>query len=1080
MDDFDLLDVLGPVVRKAPLPSVEEKRDNVASTAINSPEDLQATVASLCMSMPIIRDVLQGKYVNSKGKEICDKTKVCKHQVAFPSSMRPIVEQLEADDAVFTLPRPETMAQTYPFELDPFQVQAVSAVDREESVLVSAHTSAGKTVVAEYAIAHALAKGQKIVYTSPIKALSNQKFHDLSGMFPTPEDPDRFVEVGLMTGDTTIAPHAPILVMTTEILREQLYSGSELMREMKWVIFDEVHYMRDSERGVVWEETMIKLRPGVKCVFLSATIPNAPQFAGWIAQLRNEPCHVIYTEYRPTPLSVFIPKPKTATSNGFLRLIKEGDAAMNAASFNSAMTDLAQTPQGRNGTIEQLKTLLVTLIGDGGPTTFGPVIVFGFGKREIQGYADDMMKAMSSNGRSWTTPDDVTRINFLFNKARDTINEEDRSAMDAALPLLRMGLGVHHSGLLPTMKEITEMLFGLGLLKVLFATETFAMGLNMPARTVIFSSVTKWDGEGRRILSSGEYTQMAGRAGRRNADKTGNVIIMASDRLDRQEFRIMVERGAEDLHSAFHLSYNMLLKMLRQGDGEEAAEMLGKSFLQYQQQCRVPPLIDSINAKLLELGSTGLEGEGDAVVAEVGEYTRLLRQLTVLRHGVFRRATQAFIAAQLDKAAGRGTARSRRRAQKAPAAATPQTFLTKRLVFIDEGDACYGWGLVLGEPTDRTTGRTVQVLVRTDEEGVGPAVPGAPGTCTVVSVGVAAISVLGGHVSGVVSADSSAPDYDRLRYAELVESRLDAERGAGGDPLPGDDDGCLLVGKMAASLHSFLDKDLSDEYTRAKADFVSTVSRLAEIRTTTASQPDFDRVFARVWSRDLIQAELAALGAELHALSDETVLTGEMERMTQVLTERGYIDSDGVLSKLGTFAAEVNTANELLVTELLVTTSVFTTLSPVDVCGLLGALIDETKAEEEPKLPSDALAAAIETARERAKDIGDTMARVGVETTGEEYRQEAVRLGVVPLIHAWANGSTLAKTMLVDPEAFPGGLVRVLRRLAILLQQMVKGCSKIGGMDDLKAKFEEARGLVWRGVVCQPSLYMTNEQFGRE
>jgi len=192
---------------------------------------------------------------------------------------------------------PENPARKYPFALDPFQRRSIACLERNESVMVSAHTSAGKTVVAEYAIAMALRDGQRVIYTSPIKALSNQKYRDLV---------EEFKDVGLMTGDVTIAPQAACLVMTTEILRSMLYRGSEVIKAVKWVIFDEIHYMRDKERGVVWEESIVLLPDSVRFVFLSATIPNAKEFAAWTAQLHNQVCHVVYTDYRPTPLQHFI------------------------------------------------------------------------------------------------------------------------------------------------------------------------------------------------------------------------------------------------------------------------------------------------------------------------------------------------------------------------------------------------------------------------------------------------------------------------------------------------------------------------------------------------------------------------------------------------------------------------------------------------------------------------------------------------------------------------------------------------------------------------------------------------------
>ena len=219
-------------------------------------------------------------------------------------------------------------ARSWPFTLDPFQQTSVYCIERNESVLVSAHTSAGKTIVAEYAIAQALRNGQRVVYTSPIKALSNQKYREFAA---------EFGDVGLMTGDVTINPSASCLVMTTEILRSMLYRGSEIMREVAWVIFDEIHYMRDKERGVVWEETIILLPRKVRYVFLSATIPNAMQFAEWISQIHSQPCHVVYTDFRPTPLQHYL---FPQGGNG-IHLVVDEKSVFREDNFQKAMGALA-------------------------------------------------------------------------------------------------------------------------------------------------------------------------------------------------------------------------------------------------------------------------------------------------------------------------------------------------------------------------------------------------------------------------------------------------------------------------------------------------------------------------------------------------------------------------------------------------------------------------------------------------------------------------------------------------------------------------------------------------------------------
>ena len=361
-------------------------------------------------------------------------------------------------------------------------------------LFTTSFTSAGKTVVAEYAIALSLKQKQRVIYTTPIKALSNQKYREFY---------EEFSDVGLMTGDVTINPSASCLIMTTEILRSMLYRGSEVMREVGWVIFDEIHYMRDKERGVVWEETIILLPDNVHYVFLSATIPNARQFAEWIAHLHKQPCHVVYTDFRPTPLQHYI---FPAGGDG-IHLVVDEHGQFREDNFTTAMAVLQNAGDAgkgdqrgkkggvKGGTEGSNIFKIVKMIME---RSFAPVIVFSFSKKECEAYALQMAKL------DFNTPEEKKLVDEVFSNAMMVLSEEDRSLpqVENVLPLLKRGIGIHHGGLLPILKETIEILFGEGLLKALFATETFAMGLNMPARTVLFTSTQKFDGKDFRFSAN--------------------------------------------------------------------------------------------------------------------------------------------------------------------------------------------------------------------------------------------------------------------------------------------------------------------------------------------------------------------------------------------------------------------------------------------------------------------------------------------------------------------------------------------------------------------------------------------------
>ena len=372
---------------------------------------------------------------------------------AVPDDLDPSAKSKADEEATARPP-----AKVYSFKLDPFQQTAVDHIERNESVLVAAHTSAGKTAVAEYAVAKSLRDGQRVIYTSPIKALSNQKYRDLC---------EEFGDVGLMTGDITINPGASCLVMTTEILRSMLYRGSEVMREVAWVIYDEVHYMRDKERGVVWEESIILLPHRVRFVFLSATIPNARQFVDWIAKIHHQPCHVVYTNYRPVPLQHYI----FPEGGEGLHLVVDEKGKFREANFQKAMASL-QSGSGADAAAGEAmlnsgnggRKRKRGASGVGGPKggkgrgqstglhrivklvmerNLNPVIIFSFSKKDCEKYALELHR------EDYTDEVEKDLVSQVYKNAIESLSEDDRKLpqVEALLPLLKRGIGIHHGGL---------------------------------------------------------------------------------------------------------------------------------------------------------------------------------------------------------------------------------------------------------------------------------------------------------------------------------------------------------------------------------------------------------------------------------------------------------------------------------------------------------------------------------------------------------------------------------------------------------------------------------------------------------
>ncbi|GLC55868.1 hypothetical protein PLESTB_001037800 [Pleodorina starrii] len=545
--------------------------------------------------------------------------KSCTHEVAWPPGQ---------DGSPLPPPAREgPPARVYPFKIDPFQQVAVNCLEAGHSVMVAAHTSAGKTVVAEYAFAMALRDKTRVVYTSPLKALSNQKYRELA---------EEFVDVGLMTGDVTINPNASCLVMTTEILRSMLYRGSEVVREVQLVVYDEIHYLRDKERGVVWEESIILAPKQARFVFLSATIPNAREFAEWVAKTHGSPCHVVYTDYRPTPLQHYL---FPAGGDGLYMVVDER-GVFRDDNFQKAVGALTDTDAGGGkakggkggggggakggqvvGGADSQKSDIFKLVKMIMERNYDPVIVFSFSKRECEALASQMSPL------ELNSEEEKALVANIYWSAMECLSQDDQRLpqITAMLPMLQRGVGVHHSGLLPIVKEVVEILFQEGLLKCLFATETFSTGLNMPAKTVVFTNVKKYDGGVFRWITSGEYIQMSGRAGRRGLDDRGVVILMLDTRLEPPVAKEMIKGAPDTLYSAFHLGYNMLLGLMRV-EGAEPEGLMAASFRQFQTERALPSLEARVSA---------LETARDAVVVQdeqsVRQYYALLDQLVSLR-----------------------------------------------------------------------------------------------------------------------------------------------------------------------------------------------------------------------------------------------------------------------------------------------------------------------------------------------------------------------------------------------------------------------------------------------------------------
>ncbi len=556
-------------------------------------------------------------------------------------------------------------ADTLPFELDRFQTDANEALEQGSNVLVAAPTGAGKTVVADFAVYLAQQQNAKAFYTTPIKALSNQKYHDLVALY----GPDK---VGLLTGDTSINSEADIVVMTTEVLRNMLYEHSTTLQALRYVVLDEVHYLADRFRGPVWEEVIIHLPQSVRIVGLSATVSNVEDFADWIASVRGE-TKLVVSEHRPVPLEQYVliqRDPRTEPE--LFDLYRHDDNGRPTTKLNARLTNRldeymrreqrrrgAERPDRRKGRgrhgrpesrsarqVERYQPKRWAVVDELNFLGMLPAIYFIFSRNGCDEAVDQCLDA----GLRLTSDDEALRIRSIVDEMIEgQLTHDDLKTLHFARfrHALEEGFAAHHAGMVALFKQIVERLFEEGLIKVVFATETLALGINMPARSVVIEKLEKYDGTGIVGLTPGEYTQLTGRAGRRGIDTIGNAVVVDHRGFTPETAIALSSKRVYPLHSSFKPTFNMAVNLLNTSDYETARITLDHSFAQWEANesaWQIEARIDALTA--------ALAGYAEAMTCEYGDFTDLLRirmQLNELQKNERRKLKHEVFATNADK-----------------------------------------------------------------------------------------------------------------------------------------------------------------------------------------------------------------------------------------------------------------------------------------------------------------------------------------------------------------------------------------------------------------------------------------------
>ncbi|TWP36860.1 DEAD/DEAH box helicase [Leekyejoonella antrihumi] len=903
-------------------------------------------------------------------------------------------------------------AELYDFPFDPFQVRACEAVQDGRGALVAAPTGSGKTIVGEFAAYLALVSRRKTFYTTPIKALSNQKYTDLAAQHGADK-------VGLLTGDSSINGEAPIVVMTTEVLRNMLYADSDTLRGLGFVVMDEVHYLADRFRGAVWEEVIVQLPETVQVISLSATVSNAEEFGEWLATVRGD-TEVIVEEHRPVPLwqhmmvgpglfDLFVESDRDRTQLTVNPKLVQRIAQVEASTDRHGRREDAGAPRGRHGRERGRRPhgpvrpgrpsrgpsraeVIDALDRDG----LLPAITFIFSRVGCESAVGQLL--------AWGTrliPEQAgARIRRLVEERVSSLPDEDLTVLgywDFVEGLSR-GFAAHHAGMLPTFREIVEELFTAGEIKAVFATETLALGINMPARTVVLERLVKFNGEAHADITPAEFTQLTGRAGRRGIDFEGHAVVLHTRGQDPYSVAGLASTRTYPLRSSFVPTSNMAVNLVAQVGRAKARTVLEASFAQFQADRAVVGV-----ARAIHRNEEGLEGYAEAMRCDVGdfaEYAAMRREIS-----------------DLEKAVGKRRAASR----NAAAAVSLGELSTGDVIRLQSG---------------RRAGLAVVIATNKGGRHEGP-------TPLLLTVGA--------QVRRLTETDVHEPVLPLMRM-EVPKSFN------GRNPRARKD--------LAATLRAKAPKDAPPKAAREDpVEDAATQDTIAVLRRRLKSHPCNDcphreqhARWAERWWR--LRKETDGLQRQVDGRTHTVART--FDRVCDLLSELGYLSPDGQsVTEQGGLLQRIYSEKDLLVAECL-REGVWSRLDPASLAAVVSTLIYEPRREAEGaevRMPNDWVSDAFARMQEMFGDL--------------EHRQRGHRLtplgvpdaGMAWAAHRWASGARL-ELVLRDSALSAGDFVRRCKQLVDLLGQVSDAAPEAV----LRTSARKAIDGIMRGVVSADRL----------
>jgi ATP-dependent RNA helicase HelY len=878
--------------------------------------------------------------------------------------------------------------QLYGFRFDDFQLQACRALNAGHGVLLAAPTGSGKTVVGEFAVHLALAEGRKCFYTTPIKALSNQKYSDLVRRYSA-------AKVGLLTGDNSVNGEAPIIVMTTEVLRNMLYAGSPTLAGLGYVVLDEVHFLADRFRGAVWEEVIIHLPESVRLVALSATVSNAEEFGDWLSQVRGGTT-VIVDDNRPVPLwqhmmvgsTLYDLFTSVRSANGTgagpaddVRPMVNPELARVAQRDTWAQRKAPSRP-GRGGRRPHRFRMASRpqVIGRLGAAGLLPAITFIFSRAGCDAAVLQCLAA----GLVLTTPEEADEITALVEERMSGIPDEDLGVLGYRewLSGLRRGIAAHHAGMLPTFKEVVEELFAAGLVRAVFATETLALGINMPARTVVIERLDKWNGETHADLTPGEYTQLTGRAGRRGIDVEGHAVVLWQPGTDPAAVAGLAGTRTYPLSSSFRPSYNMAVNLVGWAGRQRAAALLESSFAQFQADRAVVGV-----ARQARRARTAMEELAPRCeLGDAAEYAALRRELSQLEADQSRQRSAARRAEAL---------RSLEQLRRGDIIRVPGGRRAGIALVLDHGMT--GGDLPL--PLVLTADRHVKRLSVTD-----------------FPVPVTPVDRI--RVPSWFSARSARHRRDLAATMRNKLADLDLGRPARGGRSAAEDDGDIARLRRRLRQHPC------------------------------HSCPDREQHARQAEKQARLEREAEAL--ERRVAGRSHVIARTFDRVCALLEQLGYLHGDTVTAE-GRRLAGLYTELDLLTAESL-RRGLWDELAPAELAAAVSALTFESRK------PDEGAPARLPPGRSREVIAAMVRVWAELDAVEKEHQLSFLRepdLGFAWAAHAWARGQQLEK--LLSPDLTPGDFVRAVKQLIDLLDQIAAAAGSAPVARTARASIEALR-----------------------